>query len=240
MPGIDLQMTGRWLLAGWLVAIALFRGAPSVDLLVSGLFWRADAGFAVVGNPMWEWLRQRIWDGAIVLFLFAGFAMLRGWARGRAVAGLRAGVWGYLFTLFLLAPGLVVNGWLKAQSGRARPATVTEFGGDKLFTPAGEFAAQCSRNCSFVSGEVSATVVLGLALWLFAALLPRLAGWQRGYLRVVAVFLPGFVVVQRVVTGRHFASDTVFAVLITLSLGWMLWLIFNGQAAALLRRPKRG
>lgn len=240
MPRLDVQMTGRWLLALWLGAGALFWGAPSVDLALSHLFWEPGTGFSVIGNPMWEWLRQRIWDVAIVLFLFSAYATLRALGRRRRVLGLGAAVWAYLFTLFALVPGLVVNGWLKANSGRARPATVTDFGGDKSFTPAGVFADQCASNCSFVSGEVSASVVLGIALWLFAALLPRLAGWQRAYLRVAAVFLPGFIVLQRVATGRHFASDAVFAVLITLSLGWMLALAFNGQASALLRGKKEG
>lgn len=229
MPPIDYQMTGRWLLAGWLAAVMLFVGAPSVDLTISGLFWRADAGFTVVGNPFWEFLRQRIWDVAILIFLFSIFATWRSAQRARPVLGLRARVWGYIVALFLLAPLLLVNGILKAQSGRARPAYVQEFGGERLFTPAGQIADQCASNCSFVSGEVSATVVLGVVLWLVAGLWRgRIADWGLSYLRVLALGLPAFVIVQRVVTGRHFASDAIFAVLITLSLAWALHAVFSG------------
>lgn len=236
MPKIDLQLTGRWLIAGWLAAFALFRGAPSVDLALVHLFWREGAGFYMLDNALWEWLRQRIWDVSILLFLFSAYATVRGVLTGRRVAGLATVVWGYLFALFIAAPGVVVNGWLKMHSGRARPANVSEFGGAHEFTPVGQFADQCSKNCSFVSGEVSAVVVLAVALWLFAAGLRRLEGWQRVYLRVAGVGLVLFVMAQRIVTGRHFPSDTVFALLITLSLGWGLYAVFSGRASDWARR----
>lgn len=238
MPKIDLQLTGRWLLAGWLAAFALFRGVPSVDLAIAQWFWREGTGFFMLDNALWEWLRQRIWDASILLLLVSLYALVRAVLTGRWVLGLAASVWGYLVVLFVAGPGVVVNGWLKMYSGRARPANVTEFGGTQLFTPAGQFADQCAKNCSFVSGEVSAAVVLGVALWIFAAGLRKLEDWQRSYLRVLAVVVPLFVMAQRVVTGRHFPSDTVFALLITLSLGWILHAIFSGQATEWLRRTK--
>lgn len=235
MPPIDYQMTGRWLLAGWLAAVMLFMGAPSVDLAISGLFWRAGAGFTVIGNPFWEFLRHRIWDVSILLFLGAFIAAWRSAQGARPVLGLPATVWGFVAALYLAGPILVVNLFLKAQSGRARPAYVQEFGGDRLFTPAGTFADQCASNCSFVSGEVSAAVVLGLALWLAAGLWRgRFSAWVIGYLRVVAVVVPTFVIVQRVSSGRHFTSDAIFAALITLSLAWALHAAFSGALGRML------
>lgn len=229
MPPIDYQMTGRWLLAGWLAAVMLFVGAPSVDLAISGLFFRAGAGFTVIGNPFWEFLRQRIWDVAIIVFLFSIFAAWRAAQRGQPVLGLRARIWGYVAALYLVAPILLVNLFLKAHSGRARPANVQEFGGERLFTPAGVFTDQCASNCSFVSGEVSAAVVLGLALWLAAGLWRgRIAGWAVAYLRVVALIIPAFIILQRVSTGRHFSSDAIFAALMTLTLAWGLHAVFSG------------
>ncbi|MCV2879615.1 phosphatase PAP2 family protein [Sedimentimonas flavescens] len=229
MPPIDYQMTGRWLLAGWLAALALFVGAPSVDLVLSNLFWNPWEGFRVIGNPMWEFLRQRIWDLSILVFLLSPFAMWRALARRRNVLGLSARAWGFVFTLYLLLPGLLVNGFLKAYSGRARPATVTEFGGDLTFTPAWSFVDQCARNCSFVSGEVSAAVALALVilLWRFSA--ERIERWVGNYAIVVAVFIPTFIAAQRVVTGRHFVSDAVFAALVTLSGAWLLYAAFEGR-----------
>ncbi|MDF2140571.1 phosphatase PAP2 family protein [Paenirhodobacter sp. CAU 1674] len=241
MPQIDYQMTGRWLIAGWLVALALFRGAPGVDLAITGLFWHGpEAGFSPLADRwMWEFLRQRLWDVSILVFLATPFALWRALARNRPVLDLPARVWGFVFTLYLLGPLLLVNGFLKAQSGRARPANVTEFGGDRLFTPAGQFADQCSANCSFVSGEVAAAVVLGICLWLALSFWrARLARWLVIYGRVVAVFIPVFVIVQRVGTGRHFASDAVFAALFMLTLAWALHAIFAGQLAPWLARGR--
>ncbi|AOZ70281.1 hypothetical protein LPB142_13905 [Rhodobacter xanthinilyticus] len=232
MPQIDLTMTGRWLLAGWLGAVALFLGAPSVDLAISGLFW--DQGWALSDRWVWEFLRQRVWDVSILLFLASPFALWRALARRRAVLGLPARAWGFLFTLYLLVPGLLVNGYLKAHSGRARPGDVAEFGGAHLFSPAGTFTDQCARNCSFVSGEVSAATVLGVALWLWASLARSLEGWQRVYLRVLGVAVVVFTAVQRVMTGRHFPSDAVFAALITLTAAWALAAVFSGQAGRAL------
>ena len=146
------------------------------------------------------------------------------------MAGLPARAWGFLFTLYLLVPGLLVNGYLKAHSGRARPGDVAEFGGAHLFTRAGAFTDQCARNCSFVSGEVSAATVLGVALWLWASL----EGWQRVYLRVLGLAVVVFTAVQRVMTGRHFPSDAVFAALITLTAAWALAAVFSGQAGRAL------
>lgn len=239
MPKIDLTLTGRWLLAGWLAAIVLFRGAPSVDLDVSRLFWAAGQGFPMAGNALWEFVRQRLWDGALLLLVFAVIALVVALWRGRSFAGIGARGWGWLVALYLIAPGIVVNLWLKADSGRARPANVVDFGGDRLFTPAGQFADQCARNCSFVSGEVSAAVVFGMACWLAAASWTRIEGWQRSYLRAAGIFVAAFVIVQRVVTGRHFLSDAVFATLITLTIGWVLYAVFSGQVAFLSRARRQ-
>lgn len=226
LPRIDLSLTGRWLLAGWLAAVMLFRGAPSVDLDISRLFWRAGEGFNLIDRPLWELLRDILWDAEIVVFVVALVALLRAALIGRDVLGMGRRAWGFIFGLFLLAPGLLVNGWLKSYSGRARPANVVDFGGDKLFSPAGSFVDQCAKNCSFVSGEVSSAVALGVALWVVAAVW-RLEHWQRTYLRVAGVLIPVFVTVQRVAAGRHFASDAVFAALLTLSVAWGLYALLT-------------
>lgn len=226
LPRIDLTLTARWLIAGWLAAVALFRGAPSVDTDIAGLFWSPEAGFGRIDRPLWDFLRNLLWDLEILLFIVAAAAFLRAFAKGRAVMGLGVRAWGFIAGVFLLAPGLLVNGWLKMHSGRARPAHVAEFGGDRQFTPAGQFADQCLKNCSFVSGEVSSAVALGLALWVVSAVW-RLENWLRIYLRVAGVLIPVFVAAQRVSSGRHFASDTVFAALVTLTIGWGLYALLT-------------
>jgi len=62
-----------------------------------------------------------------------------------------------IFSLLTLAlgPGLLVNSLLKSHWGRARPIEVSAFGGARSFSPAYIIAQQCSRNCSFVSGDAA-------------------------------------------------------------------------------------
>ena len=232
MPRLDLIRLGYWLVFGWLLSIILFRQHPGIDPAVTALFWHPDTGFSLAQDARVEWLRQAIWNLALAVFFGAAVALAwTGWRGGR-LAGLAARGWGFVFALFLLGPGLVVNGWLKAYSGRARPANTTQFGGDKQFTRAGDFTDQCSANCSFVSGEVAAVAALAMAVWVITAALPQGWPWLRRGARWGAVLVAVFVMVQRIATGRHFASDTVFAVLITLSLGWLLHLVLRDRGHA--------
>ena len=242
VPKNDLARSGWLLLALWVGALVVFRAVPGIDIFVSGLFYRGPAGFSVITSPLWEWLRQRIWDLAILAFLVALVCWpLALWKR-RAVLRLGARGWGFVLGLFFFAPILIVNGFLKANSGRARPAEVDLFGGAHHFTIAGDFTDQCARNCSFVSGEVSAAVALSVLIWLGAeALRSRLPRWGLLYLRAVAVFVAVFDALQRVATGRHFLSDTVFAALVSLSVAWLLWgLIYGGWLAPLQVWRARG
>lgn len=233
MPRIDLLRLGFWLVFGWLAAILLFRQYPAIDRAVTALFWSPEAGFPLAQDARVEWLRNAIWNFAIAVFVGSALALAWTWRRGGRLAGLAARGWGFVFALFLLGPGLVVNGWLKAYSGRARPAQTTDFGGDKLFSRAGDFTDQCSNNCSFVSGEVAATAALAMSVWVITAAFPQGWGWLRRGARGAAVLMTAFVMLQRIATGRHFASDAVFAVLITLSLGWVLHLALRGRARTL-------
>lgn len=240
VPKIDMSFAVRLLLAAWIGGFLLFRLVPELDLGTAGLFYRAGEGFTVITNPLWEWLRQRIWDISIVLFVVSLVAWPWAGLRHRTVLRLPARIWAFICLLYLLGPIVVVNGVLKANSGRARPANVDLFGGAHHFSLPGTFTDQCSRNCSFVSGEVAAAVALGLLIWLGAELrrahLPR---WGVLYLRAVGVFVAVFIIVQRIGTGRHFLSDTYFAGLVSLTVAWLLWgILFAGWGARLVAQVR--
>ncbi|OCX59701.1 hypothetical protein BFP70_18415 [Thioclava sp. SK-1] len=244
MPEVDLRKTGIWLLIGWIAATALFRGAPEVDLWIAALPYRTGHGFGGLVPASWEWLRLRIWDLSIILFLVS----IPLWALARKIARpvlrVSARGWAYVFWLYLLGPVIIVNGILKAYSGRARPYKIEEFGGELTFTPVLQLSDQCSRNCSFVSGEVAAAVVLSLLIWMGLELWRRhMQPWTIYFGRAVAVFITGFICAQRIVDGRHFASDTVFAALVVLSVAWVLYGFLNAHWAssvhALVRRRIR-
>ncbi|HEY0212754.1 MAG TPA: phosphatase PAP2 family protein [Paenirhodobacter sp.] len=235
LPNLDFDLTGRWLLAGWIAAVAIFVGVPSVDLWISGLFWHPGVGFPLGNRPSWDWLRRMIWNAEIGFFFIALFAWLRALIRHRRVLGLTARAWAYGWTLFLIAPMVLVHEVIKVQWARARPVTIQEFGGHKIFSRAGEITDQCTRNCSFVSGEVSSAVALAVCLWLMSSMWRGLETWQRWYIRAAAIAIPVFITIQRVSAGRHFASDAVFGALVTLTIAWALYAVFSGVVRLGLR-----
>ena len=204
------------------VAAFLFAVWPMLDVQLSALFFRPETGFWLERVPGLEAFRNLVWDLTIMVFVVAlagaGLALVR-----RPLLGVTQSDWVYIAVLYLLGPILLVNVTLKAHWGRARPADVTEFGGAHLFTPFWKPTDQCLANCSFVSGEVAATVVMGIAMLVVRPALGRYL--PKVALRLwaaMAYALPLAVAVQRIITGRHFLSDTVFAALFMLGLALVL------------------
>src|SRR5690606_18059807 len=155
----------------------------------------------------------------------------------RPLLGVDAREAGFIFLLYLLGPILLVNGVLKTYWGRARPVDVAEFGGAATFTPPWLPADQCVANCSFVSGEGSAATALLLA---FVVLAPD--AWRLFPRRAFALYalaglvLPATGLALRIMTGRHFLSDTIFAVLLVLSLALgLLRLLLKGRCGSRAR-----
>jgi len=109
----------------------------------------------------------------------------------------------FVILTFLVGPFLTVQ-FLKNFFARARPRGLVEFGGSADFTPVWQYAAQCSRNCSFPSGE-AATAAATLSVII---LIP--GKWRP---IAVAVIVPVllFVSFNRVMFGAHFLSDVVIA-----------------------------
>ena len=142
------------------LTLVVFGLWPGIDLAVSGYFHDAT-GFPIRQNVWVEGLRNGLWDASLLMPLAA--LLLLVWALWRKASGW---FWGYILALFLLGPGLVVNAGLKAFWGRARPSNVIDFGGTAQFSPAWEISDQCSRNCSFVSGEGAGATALTIALLL--------------------------------------------------------------------------
>jgi lipid A 4'-phosphatase len=204
-----------------LLSFAVFAIWPEIDLRVSEAFHDPTTGFAIEGNPISEALRLAIWNAAIVACLAAAFGTAIGMA-GRALV-LPTRAWGFVLTLYILGPGLMVEILTRPLWGRARPAQTAEFGGSFHFSPPNELVEICVRNCSFVSGEVSGATVTAVALVLLRFHLKhRLRKSVSTLLLTAAWCLPPAVALQRVAAGRHFLSDTVFAVLFTLLLALAL------------------
>jgi lipid A 4'-phosphatase len=222
-----------------LVCFAVFAIWPAIDLRVSQAFHDPTSGFVIAGNPLAEALRLAIWNAGIVVCIAAAFGTVMGLVGRTVVLPTRA--WGFILALYLLGPGLMVELVTKPLWGRPRPAQVAEFGGPLPFSPPNELADLCIRNCSFVSGEVSGAIVTAIALVVLRShLMPRLSHRMPVLLLATAWFLPPAVALQRIAAGRHFLSDTVFAVLFTLLLVLVLTIPlqpFSRQAHLKRHRP---
>lgn len=203
-----------------LFSVLFFSIYPEFDIYFSGFFYDHEKGFFLKKNPFFILLYESIelFIPLLVLFCLGGMVFMRV-ARRRLFFG-----FGYLSLMYIvvalaLGPGLVVNGILKELWGRARPATVKEFGGKLEFTPALVLSDQCESNCSFASGHASAgffPVAISFARpdhrrkFLFAGLF---YGFSTG--------------LARIVQGGHFLSDVIFAGLIVYGLSWIIWTFFD-------------
>lgn len=201
------------LLALIALVFVIWMRDPALDLRLSAVFFQ-DGQFIGRRAGIVQSLRNQFWNLSLVTAWTALGAVLAGYLLRWRVLGVAQRDWNIILWGFLLGPGLVVNLILKTFSGRARPVNVTEFGGDKIFTPIGQIADQCAQNCSFVSGEVSGTTAtcIALVMILSAYRLPialRLIAWAL----IAAMF--GFVFWQRIASGGHFTSDAVLAALVT-------------------------
>lgn len=203
---------GAWLLVG-----LLFLLVPGIDPAVSRLFYVPGEGFPAVG-----WGPLQVLDNAIpwitkliVLVAALGAAWLA--LTGRPVWRLDRRALVFIVAATALGPGLIANTILKDHWGRARPHQIEEFGGTRQFTPAPLPAAQCARNCAFVSGHAA----LGFSLASFALLLPF--GPRRRAALAAAIGFGALVGLGRIAVGHHFLSDVVYAGFIVFATSWLLY-----------------
>lgn len=206
-----------------MVASWLFVTYPALDIATSRLFYDGSS-FPIATNPWVEGLRTALIyaeDGGFVVVLIACFASLK-----RPIVNLQTRDWAFQALVFLLGPGLMVNGLLKRLWGRARPFITQDFGGHAQFSRAWDFADQCTRNCSFVSGEAAGATALAISI---CAMLRANRGWlsplayQLGL--GVALLLPLVTAWQRMAAGRHYLSDVVLGCLLVCLLAAVLRLV---------------
>jgi lipid A 4'-phosphatase len=212
-----------------LAASGLFATYPALDIATSQLFYDGSS-FPIAGNPWVEGLRNAlIWaeDGGFVLVVIAGFASAK-----RPILNLLSRDWAYLALIFLLGPGLIVNGLLKRLWGRARPFMTQDFGGEKHFSRAWEFADQCARNCSFVSGEAAGATALAISICVvLRANADRMPAYLYQMGLGLALLLPLVTAWQRMAAGRHYLSDVVLGTLLVVLVAALLRWIYRPKAS---------
>jgi len=140
-----------------------------------------------------------------------------------------------LFAVLLLAlgPGLIVNGLLKPLSERPRPCQLVEFGGDEPFVRVlSTYAHGKETSKSFPSGHAS----MGFFLLAPAFLLySRNRRWSMMFL-VLGLAMGGMMGLARVVQGRHFPSDVLWAAASVYFPGLILCYMFHFTDRMLAKR----
>ncbi len=221
---INWRQVGWLLIATFAFFTVLFLNFPQIDLWFSSFFY--SGGFIHRGNATFDFIRYIFIDGLTIVALLSFVLLLRSWAIGpRRKVPLQ--VWSFIVATFLTGPIIMANGIFKAYWGRARPAEIEFFGGDAMFSPPILMSDQCARNCSFVSGEGSAIstfiVVFTIVIW------PNLTQRWKAATLYVGLPLSLIGIALRIMTGRHFLSDTIFAVLFCGAIAWAFFHIFDMQ-----------
>lgn len=214
-----------WLLAAsgaGLVFGAVFAAYPFIDIEVARWFFDPEtARFPAAHSYQWLQIRQFLNVIPFLLLLPAVFALLRKIVIPTSSMLIAPSVVLFLIGTVLAGPALTTNLVLKDNWGRPRPNHVQHFAGAADFQPWWRPGGDCPKNCSFVSGEASQ------AFWLIAP--ATLAPPQIRPIAMGAAFTYGTIVgTLRVVFGRHFLSDVVFAAVLTIAIVMgFYWLLLN-------------
>ncbi len=200
------------------VAGLVFGLYPELDLRISRIFHEHVIGGNAFGWRIYPPLMMArdagLWVGTILItpFLIAlGIKLIL--PRRKLLVSGRAIL--FLTATLALGPGLLVNAVLKDHWDRSRPIDVAQFGGNEHFTAWWDPRGGCSKNCAFVSGDVSG------AFWTVAPAVLAPPQW-RALAVGAALVLGAGMAVLRMMAGAHFASDVIFAGVFTLLIIWLM------------------
>ncbi len=210
---MGFTVSRRWLtvtIAIGAVLGILFAAFPDWDLRIAALFFDPEAAKFPLSVDYSANLIRRIANWIPYLLLApAALVLLRKLIFPALPMPMAPSVVLFLVGSFLLGPGLTSNLLLKENWGRPRPNFVQQFAGTAPFQPWWHPSRACTRNCSFVSGEASQ------AYWTVAPASlapPQIRPFALGGAVVFGTAVGGL----RVVFGRHFVTDVIFAGVITI------------------------
>jgi lipid A 4'-phosphatase len=233
----ETKFRREFLIAAALLAVplaAVLIGTPQIDLAISSAVRQACPVAPVVqGGPWCPTLAvtaaRKVFMGIFLLLAVATLlASVRVFIAQRKWFGFAQARCWFMIAVLIVGPGVVANLVFKENLGRARPRDVVEFGGTKAFTPPLVPASECSRNCSFISGEASSIYASFFAL---ALLLPQ----YRAALLVGGIAIGTLAGIVRIIQGAHFLSDVLFAGIIMAITVSLLHIAFIG----LWRNPRQ-
>lgn len=216
-----------------LIMAPIFATAPRIDIEAANYFATAEGnGFSFVRHPVALWLNRLIASISEIglSFLAVGLAFTLIWRR--TFFGFGQKHYWFFIVSAVTGPILIVNVILKSYWGRARPHQIVEFGGAQEFSPAFVITDQCSANCSFVSGDVSAAFsLLALAV---------VISWHRKLWMLLVVVFGVIISLTRMAQGAHFLSDVIYAGLITAAIVFAVKYIVLDSRLALGQALERG
>ena len=195
----------RAILTLFAASTLLFLVFPGVDIFISRLFF--SRGFYL--SQQWWTLFMHDSMGYFLGFSLASVIALYLWNKvmKRNLCGVDGKRIVYLFLVLILGAGVIVNVALKDNFGRARPRDIVEFGGAGHYTPPFVVSGQCTKNCSFSSGEAAGG---------FFSLALALALSRQRRMFTAAVAVSAIVSFCRIASSAHFLSDTVVSFFVML------------------------
>ena len=209
-------MTRAGLLVVLAIAViggAVFAIAPQLDLELERVLFERIAPDFEPGTAM-KLLREaaRFVVALVAAPAFVAVALKLLAPERKMLVPARAAL--LMIATLAIGPGLVTNVILKDHWHRPRPHQVTEFGGPLHFVPWWDPRGGCPTNCSFVAGEPSG------AFWTVAAASYAPPQW-RALAYAGAITFGIAVGVLRMAAGGHFASDVLFAGVLTFVVIWL-------------------
>ncbi len=194
----------KWFLLAFVVLGVFFKMYPQIDIVAASQFYNETERFFLANHPLSMFVYHGVHYLTGIMATVFILSLIYMFVTKKAIFGIGKKTVAFMLAALILAPGLVTNTILKDNVGRPRPDAVIEFGGPHTFVPPFTISNACDKNCSFVSGHAS----LGFYLMVFGLVA---TGARRKYL-LSAGFLAGVVIgFVRIIQGRHFFTDVVFA-----------------------------
>jgi len=195
----------RAILTLFAASTLLFLLFPGIDIFISRLFFHQ--GFYLSRQWWTVFMHDSMgWFLGVSLASMVALYLLNKLTK-RNLCGVDGRRIAYLFLVLILGAGVIVNVALKDNFGRARPRDIVEFGGTGHYTPPFVMSGQCTKNCSFSSGEAAGG---------FFSLALALALSRRRRVFAAAVGVGAAVSFCRIASGAHFLSDTVVSFFVML------------------------
>ncbi|MFN7039000.1 MAG: phosphatase PAP2 family protein [Alphaproteobacteria bacterium] len=186
----------------FLFTTLFFLFFPEIDLKLANITYDAAKGFIWIDQKFFRLVYKSLYvivPGLTIIFFCAIILTLL----FKRYCYLKKSI--YLLLCFAIGPGLIVNVAFKENFGRARPAQIKQYGGDKNFTKIFQITNQCQKNCSFTSGHAA----VGFYFSAFSYIIKT--NRIKKFIIIMSILLGSILGLARILQGAHFISDIVFS-----------------------------